>query len=458
MRAAERSPAAAALHGIDVVAGHAVVEALGEQGVEAVRVAPHRRRRPGPRASPRTRCWSRAAGRRRRTCSAMPAAACATTRVASRTFRRRTATGACAARAPPPAAATWRRRSPTGGRAAARQPRPSAGRRPRTQAPPVTDPPPATAPPRALWLVPSPDGRWDRHFVDLQRDVTVADLQRSVSAGLRSPEHVKRYTTLGTGADQGRTSGVLGLRRGGAAARRRPGGAGPDDGPAARSAAELRAARRPRPRRAARSGARHADARASPGGRRGLRGRRPVEAPVVLPARRRGPRCGRGPRVPGRAGGRRDDGRLDARQDRRPRPGRRGVPQPDVHGRLRQARAGDVQVRDPVPRRRHGVRRRRHDARRRGPLPGHDDHRQRGRGPRLVRGVAADRVARAARALHVGDRAVGHGGDRRSARPRRPGAAGGGPRARQRVAPVHGDPRGGGRGDPGPRLPGLVLR
>ncbi|MEV0242689.1 2Fe-2S iron-sulfur cluster-binding protein [Streptomyces sp. NPDC050674] len=66
-------------------------------------------------------------------------------------------------------------------------------------------------PARALWLVPGPDGEpatWDRHFVDLQRDVTVADVRRSTTAGMRGVEHVKRYTSLGTANDQGKTSGV----------------------------------------------------------------------------------------------------------------------------------------------------------------------------------------------------------------------------------------------------------
>ncbi|WP_375424137.1 2Fe-2S iron-sulfur cluster-binding protein [uncultured Friedmanniella sp.] len=49
----------------------------------------------------------------------------------------------------------------------------------------------------------------DRHFVDLQRDVTVADLARATGAGLASVEHVKRYTTAGTAHDQGKTSGLL---------------------------------------------------------------------------------------------------------------------------------------------------------------------------------------------------------------------------------------------------------
>ncbi|MBO3751314.1 (2Fe-2S)-binding protein [Streptosporangiaceae bacterium NEAU-GS5] len=58
-------------------------------------------------------------------------------------------------------------------------------------------------PPAALWT----SGAQEEAFVDLQRDVTVADVARSIGAGMRSVEHVKRYTTAGTGADQGKTSG-----------------------------------------------------------------------------------------------------------------------------------------------------------------------------------------------------------------------------------------------------------
>ncbi|ETK31485.1 2Fe-2S iron-sulfur cluster-binding protein [Microbispora sp. ATCC PTA-5024] len=58
-----------------------------------------------------------------------------------------------------------------------------------------------------LWLVPADD--YATHFVDLQREVTVADVMRATEAGLRSVEHVKRYTTAGTAHDQGKLSGVL---------------------------------------------------------------------------------------------------------------------------------------------------------------------------------------------------------------------------------------------------------
>ena len=62
------------------------------------------------------------------------------------------------------------------------------------------------------------------------------------------------------------------------------------------------------------------------------------------------------------------------------------------------------------------------------PLPRHDHDRQRRRGARLVRGVAPDGVARAARALHLGDGAVGDGRGRRAALARRARRAGAGPR------------------------------
>lgn len=61
-----------------------------------------------------------------------------------------------------------------------------------------------------LWYVPTGEPRsLHRHFVDLQRDATVADIARALGAGMRSVEHIKRYTTIGTAHDQGKTSGVL---------------------------------------------------------------------------------------------------------------------------------------------------------------------------------------------------------------------------------------------------------
>jgi sarcosine oxidase, subunit alpha len=66
------------------------------------------------------------------------------------------------------------------------------------------------AAPLVLWRVPDTSGTGGTtQFVDLQRDATVADIARAVGAGLRSIEHIKRYTTIGTAHDQGKTSGVI---------------------------------------------------------------------------------------------------------------------------------------------------------------------------------------------------------------------------------------------------------
>jgi sarcosine oxidase subunit alpha len=66
------------------------------------------------------------------------------------------------------------------------------------------------ADPLVLWRVPGvPAADGTAEFVDQQRDATVADIARAVGAGLSSIEHIKRYTTIGTAHDQGKTSGVI---------------------------------------------------------------------------------------------------------------------------------------------------------------------------------------------------------------------------------------------------------
>ncbi len=51
----------------------------------------------------------------------------------------------------------------------------------------------------------------DKRFVDLQNDVTVSDIALAARENYQSIEHLKRYTTLGMGTDQGKTSNMLGL-------------------------------------------------------------------------------------------------------------------------------------------------------------------------------------------------------------------------------------------------------
>ena len=69
---------------------------------------------------------------------------------------------------------------------------------------------PARTPTLVMWRVPDAGGNTrSTQFVDLQRDATVADIARAVDAGMRTVEHIKRYTTIGTAHDQGKTSGVI---------------------------------------------------------------------------------------------------------------------------------------------------------------------------------------------------------------------------------------------------------
>ena len=50
-----------------------------------------------------------------------------------------------------------------------------------------------------------------RAFVDLHNDVTAADIALAAREGYGAVEHMKRYTTLGMGTDQGKTGNIAGL-------------------------------------------------------------------------------------------------------------------------------------------------------------------------------------------------------------------------------------------------------
>ncbi len=65
------------------------------------------------------------------------------------------------------------------------------------------------APLKPLWQV--RNGTRDKCFVDFQNDVTVADIGLAAREGYTSVEHLKRYTTLGMGTDQGKLSNINGL-------------------------------------------------------------------------------------------------------------------------------------------------------------------------------------------------------------------------------------------------------
>ena len=64
-----------------------------------------------------------------------------------------------------------------------------------------------------LWRVPLPPSprRHPKQFIDYQNDTTVADVYQAVQEGYRNVEHVKRYTALGFGTDQGKLGNINGM-------------------------------------------------------------------------------------------------------------------------------------------------------------------------------------------------------------------------------------------------------
>lgn len=68
--------------------------------------------------------------------------------------------------------------------------------------------------------------RAGKRFIDIQDDVTVEDIELAARENFRSVEHLKRYTTLGMGTDQGKTSNVNGLTIMGALRSESPGAVG----------------------------------------------------------------------------------------------------------------------------------------------------------------------------------------------------------------------------------------
>ena len=79
--------------------------------------------------------------------------------------------------------------------------------------------------PASAWrVIAAPKG--GKRFIDLQHDVTVEDIELAYREGYRSVEHLKRYTTLGMGTDQGKIANMLGLHALGMTAGVSPGEAG----------------------------------------------------------------------------------------------------------------------------------------------------------------------------------------------------------------------------------------
>lgn len=66
---------------------------------------------------------------------------------------------------------------------------------------------------RPLWSVPHhrKPSRAPKQFVDFQNDVAASDILLAVREGFESIEHVKRYTAMGFGTDQGKTGNINGM-------------------------------------------------------------------------------------------------------------------------------------------------------------------------------------------------------------------------------------------------------
>ncbi|WP_248322873.1 sarcosine oxidase subunit alpha family protein [Caballeronia sp. Sq4a] len=71
----------------------------------------------------------------------------------------------------------------------------------------------AEAPIMPLWLVGGRElaTRGPKQFVDFQNDVSAADIYLAAREGFESVEHVKRYTAMGFGTDQGKLGNINGM-------------------------------------------------------------------------------------------------------------------------------------------------------------------------------------------------------------------------------------------------------
>ncbi|NIV20129.1 MAG: sarcosine oxidase subunit alpha, partial [Gammaproteobacteria bacterium] len=64
-----------------------------------------------------------------------------------------------------------------------------------------------------LWRVPEAAGQkaGPKQFIDYQNDTTLADLRLALREGFEHIEHIKRYTALGFGTDQGKMGNINGM-------------------------------------------------------------------------------------------------------------------------------------------------------------------------------------------------------------------------------------------------------
>ncbi len=72
---------------------------------------------------------------------------------------------------------------------------------------------PTTEPISAFWIAETgePVSRRAKAFVDYQNDVAASDIELAIREGFESIEHIKRYTALGFGTDQGKLGNINGM-------------------------------------------------------------------------------------------------------------------------------------------------------------------------------------------------------------------------------------------------------
>ena len=269
----------------------------------------------------RIACWSPAAGRRPSISRARPAAGPSGTRRRRPSCRRPSAEGWIGA-----GAFTGRfgtDEALAGGFSAGSAAAGQVGGEPATPAveAPMLDPRPAP-----ILEIPATG----KAFVDFQHDVTAEDVRLAHREGFVSVEHLKRYTTLGMAADQGKTSNLAGLAIMADLTRHADPRGRHDALPAALRAGAARRARR-RALWRDQAGTPDADARLACRERRDDVCGGPLAAPADLRAAGRDPGAGLCPRGPRDAREGRHRRCLDARQDRRAGPGRGGFPRPRLH-------------------------------------------------------------------------------------------------------------------------------
>jgi sarcosine oxidase subunit alpha len=64
---------------------------------------------------------------------------------------------------------------------------------------------------RCGWSAAARASRGPKQFVDFQNDVAAADILLAAREGFESVEHVKRYTAMGFGTDQGKLGNINGM-------------------------------------------------------------------------------------------------------------------------------------------------------------------------------------------------------------------------------------------------------